>query len=129
MAPLTPPQFLSASETNLYLSDTIFGLTPGRTYHYRVAATNTWGSSTGADVSFQWQPSSPVIGAAGIGPDNALRFTFTGLPGHGYLVLTSTNLTHWESVGMADEKAAGQFEYLATPTPQSPARFYRLLSP
>jgi hypothetical protein len=58
-----------------------------------------------------------------------LRLTFTGQPGYGYLFLTSTNLVQWKSAGMAVEKAAGQFEYLADLDSQSPARFYRLLAP
>jgi PKD repeat protein len=47
----TPAQILSGSASVL-LTETLFELSPGATYHYRVVASNSVGSSAGLDQSF-----------------------------------------------------------------------------
>ena len=125
----TLPQWISGAASGQRFLDNLTGLIPGETYHYRTRATNYWGSSSGTDTSFRWQPSSPSVRALPPTSDLAVRLTFTGLPGHGYLVLKSTNLLDWHSVGMATEQMPGQFEYSTEIAPENPAQFYRLVAP
>ncbi|MFN0075562.1 MAG: hypothetical protein ACKVY0_03710 [Prosthecobacter sp.] len=50
---------LATSQYEL-ISDSLSGLTPSTTYHYRVVVTNNEGSNTGADVSFT-TPALPTV--------------------------------------------------------------------
>ena len=55
----TAPRTVGSGLTNVPFRAVLTGLTPGLTYHYRVAATNSAGHSAGRDVTFRL-PSSTV---------------------------------------------------------------------
>ncbi|MDQ2980776.1 MAG: PASTA domain-containing protein [Actinomycetota bacterium] len=49
----TPTQTVAGGITDVAVSANLTGLLPGRTYHYRLAATNGDGSAVGADATFR----------------------------------------------------------------------------
>ncbi len=68
----TTPHTLKAGTKPVAVTSTIGGLLPGTTYHYRIAASSTGGTVTGADRTFTTtgHPPASVItgGAANVGP-------------------------------------------------------------
>jgi len=67
----TPPVAVGNGLTNITLSASLAGLTPGVSYHYRIVATNNAGRSTGRDVSFQNLPfpvPAPALMLSGANP-------------------------------------------------------------
>jgi len=55
-------------------SETITGLTPGTLYHFRVVASNSFGTSTGADLTFNTPAGLPIVttlAATSVGPNSA----------------------------------------------------------
>ena len=64
-APCTPQP--GSGETPVSVTATITGLDPNTTYHYRVAATNTSGTTAGSDETLKTLPTAPTVqtGAAG----------------------------------------------------------------
>ena len=69
----TPSVSAGSGTSAVNVSATISSLTPGTTYHYRIVATSTAGTSRGADRSFTTTPPpTAVTGAASnIGPTSA----------------------------------------------------------
>ena len=53
-----------------------------------------------------------------------LQVQFTGADGYAYVVQTSSNLSAWTAVS-TNYPANGCFNFVATPPPGSPRRFYR----
>ena len=53
-----------------------------------------------------------------------LQVQFSGADGYGYVVQTSSNLLSWTSVS-TNYPANGSFNFVETPPPSSPRRFYR----
>jgi hypothetical protein len=52
----TPEQELGSTSEIQAVSDHLIGLQPGITYHFRVVATNEWGTSQTADSNFSFRP-------------------------------------------------------------------------
>lgn len=57
----TTPVFVSATGTGTVASATATGLLGGRTYHFRVVATNDAGAATTPDATFTVTPYAPVL--------------------------------------------------------------------
>ncbi len=54
---------------------------------------------------------------------------FPATPGHTYIVEASTDLVHWEKIGVASDRNDGTFEFDDAGSAQSPMRFYRIAAP
>jgi phosphodiesterase/alkaline phosphatase D-like protein len=52
----TEPQAIGSGTSSVDVSAALAGLTPNRTYHYRVVATNECGSGYGSDATFMTAP-------------------------------------------------------------------------
>ena len=57
---------------------TLTGLTPGTTYHYRLVATNSAGTSHGGDVTFTTLASQPAVSSPAVTTGGASQVTSTG---------------------------------------------------
>jgi hypothetical protein len=120
--------------TNLVTgSDSISGLLPGTLYHYKVVATNSTGTGSGADATFttvaisQVQLSSPaLLGSL------AFNFSFTNTSGVSFTVYTTTNLTlttsNWTFLGYMTESpsGSGQYQFTDPQATNSAQRFYQV---
>jgi hypothetical protein len=54
------------------------------------------------------------------------RLNFSGLPGAGYVLESSTNLVNWLPLSHLTAGSDGLFDYLDTNATNYPTRFYRL---
>jgi hypothetical protein len=65
--------------------------------------------------------------------DGSFQFDFTNIPGMGFSVFRSTNLslplTNWTSLGTANESPPGQFRFIDPPANLDGPRLYRVRSP
>jgi PKD repeat protein len=81
----TAPQDVGSGTTALAVSAALAGLSPHTTYHFRITATNPYGTTRGSDKSFTTGPLPPV--AATGAPTNvtstSARFNATVNPGGG----------------------------------------------
>jgi hypothetical protein len=59
-------------------STTITGLSPSTTYHYRIEATNSAGTSYGSDVTFTTAPATPVVVTSSASGVTATSATLNG---------------------------------------------------
>ncbi len=125
----TPPQILGSNTLNVPLSATLSGLSNSVTYFFRLTATNSLGLSQGADLSFSWTATTPVLAPAPYPPKSAFALHFAGASGQKYVVLGSTNLARWEVLGTATEEASGWFGFADMNPTNFPCRFYRLVVP
>ncbi len=69
----TPTIFVSATNA-LFLSDSISGLSAGMTYHYQLVASNSAGTSAGADLTFSTLQTITALPADGIGTTEATLY-------------------------------------------------------
>ena len=69
----SPAHSVGTGSTSVAINDALSGLTPGVTYYYRVSATNSVGTSTGAIVSF-----TPTALAPTVATGAATAITLTG---------------------------------------------------
>ena len=60
-------------------------------------------------------------------PDGAVRLQFFASPGSIGILEASTNLVHWEMIGLATEHADGTFTVEDPEAPKYPNRFYRIV--
>ena len=59
----------------------------------------------------------------------ASQLELRGLPGFGYTVQGTTNLTWWSTLGVAAEAEAGVFQFTDATVPAAAHRFHRVVSP
>jgi len=66
-------------------------------------------------------------------PDGSFQFDFTNIPGMGFSVFRSTNLslplTDWTPLGLVSENPPGQFRFIDPPADTDGSRLYRVRSP
>lgn len=92
------------------------GLLPNTTYHYRLVASNSEGTSIGSDVSFTTLPvPAPKLYSPVVLGNGSFQFAFTNLSGVSFSVLTTTNvalpLNQWQVIGVPTESPAGQYQF------------------
>lgn len=61
--------------------------------------------------------------------EGRVRLDFAGPAAASYIVEASTNLVHWEKVGVARPAGDGRFEFEDPREDEFPARFYRIVTP
>jgi len=120
-----PFNFGADTSINQY-GTSISGLTPGALYHFRVVATNSIGTSVGADLTFAWSSNPPII-AAFYPTNDSFSLRFFGEPSQLYGVMTSTNLLNWTNGGFSSHLGDGLFERIVPGS--DPARFFQVFSP
>jgi hypothetical protein len=58
-----------------------------------------------------------------------LHLEFPGSRGQGYLIEASSDLVHWEKIGVAKDRQDDTFEFEDAKSGQAPVRFYRVVEP
>jgi hypothetical protein len=120
----TPTAVAGSGTTGVKVSQAISGLQPGTTYHYRIVASSTGGTSDGVDRTFTTKriPLKFVIVKASkvstFGSPFSLTGTLTGAGGAGHEVVLQAStfpyLTGFSDVGApATTNAAGSFTLTA----------------
>ena len=102
-------------------SRAVTGLTPGGTYHYRAAATNSLGVRFGNDMTF----TLPVMISRVSKQTDGVHVEFTGAPGYTHKIQWSADLKTWTDLGNTVETSAGRYEYIDS-GPTQLKRFYRI---
>ena len=129
---------LAATNATLSVSNLIASLSPGTTYHYRLVATNSAGTTLGADMTFTTSAVQPVgftLTGANRLAGGAFQFGFSNVSGAGFTVFGSTNLAWpfntWSNLGAAVESPAGSgnYQFIDTSATNKPMRFYQVRSP
>ena len=129
----TPVVTLAAGMAAVATNATVTGLQAGRTYHYRVVATNSVGSASGSDLTFTTLPvSPPQLGGLTLG-SGGFRFTFTNASGASFTAWGTTNLAlplnQWSNLGPVAVTGPGQFQFTDPQATNKPRRFYRVTQP
>jgi hypothetical protein len=134
-------QWTSISNT---VASASLSLIAGQKYDIRLTLADTAGN---APLQFAWSSSSTpwsviptsqlylldlpslVIRDAGTIGDGVFRLNFDGLSNSTYSVWASTNLSHWNLLGTAEQGNLGLFSFTDSEATNVPIRFYRLQSP
>lgn len=131
--PRTDLEFLFlGSLENISYSFPLTGLSPDTTYHYRLVVTNNSNEMAfGADQSFMWNSTPPLLAGEVIPAEGegSFEFQFIAQADQVYFVEASTNFTNWSYVGQASNWGDGTFSFTDTNSPPLPKRFYRLNVP
>lgn len=80
----TQPASAGAGTSPVSASASISGLLPGTTYHYRIAATNSAGTSQGSDQTFTTGSSSACTLSSVTAPDTGDTFVYAGSTRNNY---------------------------------------------
>jgi hypothetical protein len=105
-------------------TNTVSGLASGIPYFFAVTAYDASGSESDFSNEAISVPGQPGV-RIGITPAKQAVLTVTGLIGHTYEVLASTNLTAWTVIGTVTLGASGSVEFTDTNAASFPKRFYR----
>jgi hypothetical protein len=124
----SPDAVAGSDRTAHAVSASLTGLLPGTTYHFRIVATNSRGTTAGVDASFITAPASPPAGTYtnpvfGSFPDPmALRTSadyYAYATGANFPILHSTDLVNWSTAGTAF--TAATFPAWSTGNPWAPS--------
>jgi hypothetical protein len=122
----TTPANLGAGSNPVTLQSAIIGLTPGALHHFRIVATNIFGSSLGTNLTLQWSSNPPNF-TAFFPTNSSYSLRFVGQPVQVYAVQSSTNLLNWIHLGFPTHLGSGLFE-LTVPG-GAPKDFFRIAAP
>ncbi|MGA1236891.1 MAG: WD40/YVTN/BNR-like repeat-containing protein [Limisphaerales bacterium] len=110
-------------------------LVPGLTYHYRLVASNSAGTTLGQDLTFSTAVNNRVQvvpQATTVVPGGGFFLSFTGDPGLSFTVLMSSDaglpLEEWSELGQPVEYPPGTYQFLDEEGGDG-VRFYRVSSP
>jgi Concanavalin A-like lectin/glucanases superfamily len=123
----TPPIFLSASSSDIPITNTISGLLPGTQYHFQLVATNSSGIARGADLTFTTP--SLTIQPLGRRANGAFQARFEVQGGIDYTIQGSVDLQHWSDLLTLKFPKTGPVVFIDTAATNYPARFYRFTRP
>lgn len=129
----TAPAILADTLSSQAVSNSIFRLTAGSTYHYRLVATNAAGTTYGGDSVFVATgtigPNPFSIAASQFQAADKIVLQFTNLSGLSFTILETTNLalplTNWTVLGTAVENTAGTYVFTGSLTTNSVRSYYR----
>jgi hypothetical protein len=129
----TPVVMLPAGTTPVSTNATVTSLLAGKTYHFRVVATNSAGSASGSDMTFTTLSATPPqIGGVAYG-SNGFQFAFTYASGGSFTAWGTTNvalpLTQWSNLGPVTVTAPGQYQFTDARATNGLERFYRVTQP
>jgi hypothetical protein len=117
--------------TNSFTSAPVSGLPPGWTLA-TVFVNGIPRTSSILRIDAVAMPAIILTNAAKL-PGGAFQFAFTNMPGLGFSVLATTNLTlplsNWTLLGDVIEISPGQFQFTDPQATNSPQRFYHVRSP
>jgi hypothetical protein len=122
----TAPISIDAASSATNIAQTISGLQPGVTYHFRVVADNLAGVMAGADRSLTWSATPPHF-TLFMPTNGGFVLQFTGQSGQLYFVEGSSNLNEWVNLGTGIDLGDGKFEFADANA--LAFRFYRVRSP
>jgi len=131
---LTSMTDLGSGTTTLPLSAPLTGLTPGVTYHFRIAATNDYGPAYGSDQSFTTGSlAAPLILTSGSGfgvQSNAFGFIISWATNLPVVVEACTNPANHSWSPLMTNALTGGWSYFSDPQwANYPVRFYRVRWP
>ena len=122
----TAPMSIGDGTVAFPVSSQLTGLLPGTTYHFRVLATNSIGTTAGSDRTFAWSTTPPSVTSPQFTNGN-LVLRFTGQSGQLYLVQATTDFVNWVNLGYATDLGSGWYEFRAATL--FAWRFYRAVAP
>lgn len=106
------------------LRATVGGLTNGIAYYFAVTAYDASGAESDFSNEVQIVPGQLRVGLR-VSPSKQAVLTISGLVGHSYDILASTNLTSWSVIGTAALTANPTQDFTDTNAANFPKRFYR----
>jgi hypothetical protein len=125
----TPTQGLGVGVTALPLNEALSIPMPTNAYHFRVVATNAFGSTRGQDATFSRAMARPRITSFTHPPGGTFPVRFDGAAGQIYYILGSTDLVNWSPIGDATDLGNGKFEFIDIGDSGDTTRFYLIGSP
>ncbi|PWU22155.1 MAG: hypothetical protein C5B50_00080 [Verrucomicrobia bacterium] len=87
----TATNSVGSANSSIAVSQALFGLAPGTTYHFRVAATNTWGTSHGSDQAFTTLSTNALLAALTLSSGPLTPTFSSNLTSYAATVPNSTN--------------------------------------
>jgi hypothetical protein len=129
----TPVVTLAAGTAAFSTNAMVTGLLAGKTYHYRVVATNSAGPAFGTDLTFTTLTvTPPQIGNLTVG-SGGFQFTFTNTIGASFTAWGATNvalpLNQWSNLGPVAVTGPGQYRFTDPLVTNNQRRFYRVTQP
>jgi|GEM_PF-1085760 len=127
----TTTNIVPAGTGSVSFSNTITGLTPATTYHFRLVAANSTVTTNGLDASFTTLSVTPSTLNGVTMSGGKLAFSFTNATGLSFSILATNNIAApkatWPVVGTAVENPAGSGNYQFTNTASTNAQLFYLL--
>jgi hypothetical protein len=120
----SPRNYTNSIVAGNILNTTISGLTSGMTYYFAVTAYDASGAESDFSNEVAVMPGQPQL-RLGVTPAKQAALTVSGLIGHTYEILASTNLTTWSVIGSATLGPGATQDFTDPDAASFPRRFYR----
>ena len=124
---------LAAGTAAVSTNAVVSGLLAGKTYHYRVVATNSAGTALGSDLTFTTLTvTPPQLGGVTVG-SSGFQFDFTSTIGASFTAWGATNvampLNQWSNLGPVAVTGPGQYRFTDPQVANNQRRFFRVTQP